>query len=50
MAGAATNTRETSGATRHAARTRELATRTATEPGNAALPARTTSGTAVLAA
>jgi hypothetical protein len=49
MAGAATDTRKTSGTTRHATRTPELATGTATDTRDAALPARTATGTEVLA-
>ena len=49
MAGAATDARKTSGTTRHAARTPELATRAATDARDAALPARTPAGTIVLA-
>ena len=49
MARAAADTRKTSGTTRHAARTPELATRAATDTRDAALPARPATGTEVLA-
>jgi hypothetical protein len=49
VAGTATDTRKTSGTTRHAARTPELAAGAATDTRDAALPARTTAWTHVLA-
>ena len=49
MAGAATDTRKTSGTTRHAARTPKLATGAATDTRDAALPARTATGAIELA-
>jgi hypothetical protein len=49
VAGAATDARKTAGATRHAARTRELATGATTDARDAALPARTAARTIELA-
>jgi threonine dehydratase len=50
VAGAATDARQTSGTTRHATRTRELAAGAATDAREAALPARTATGAVELAA
>lgn len=47
VAGAAPDTRKTSGAARDTARARELSAGTAADSGNAALTARTAAGTAV---
>ena len=44
MAGAAADARKTSGTTRHAARTPELAADTAADAGDAALPTGTAAG------
>lgn len=49
MAGAATDARKTAGTTRHAARTRGLATGATADAGDAALTTRTATGTHVLA-
>ena len=49
MAGAATDARKTAGTSRHAARTRELATRATADARDAALTTRTATGTHVLA-
>jgi hypothetical protein len=49
VAGAAADARKTAGASRHAARTRELATGATADAGDAALTARTATGTHVLA-
>ena len=50
MAGAAADARKTSGTTRHAARTPELAAGTAADAGDAALPTGTAAGAGELAA
>jgi hypothetical protein len=50
VAGAATDARKTAGTSRHAARTRELATGATADAGDAALPARAAARTVELAA
>jgi hypothetical protein len=50
VAGAATDSRQTPSAAWHAARTRELATRTASDTRHTALPARTAAGPGELSA